>query len=59
MTSYARIVAVAAGLIALTVASCASTSDEIAELRERGEVAELQTLAEQGSPWTNRRRSKA
>ena len=48
MTSYARIVAVAAGLIALTVASCASTSDEIAELRERGEVAELQALAEQG-----------
>ncbi len=50
MTSYARIVAVAAGLIALTVASCASTSDEIAELRERGEVAELQALAEQGVP---------
>ena len=48
MTSYARIVAVAAGLIALTVASCASTSDEIAELRERGEIAELQALAEQG-----------
>ena len=48
MTSYARIVAVAAGLIALTVASCAPTSDEIAELRKRGEVARLLTLAEQG-----------
>ena len=51
MTSYARIVAVAAGLIALTVANCAPTSDEIAELRKRGEVAELLALAEQGNAF--------